>query len=130
MNRLTMAIHEWSLKHLKEHINLNLFGKKVTISGANAMWFTVQFHTRRWGWVCFRLPTWHPIFRWKLYVSPNGTPGTSTFAIGPGMPKDEKRRAYIRRKMLGHNFRVDDYDYRSILEIDYAGPLPASKVQP
>lgn len=125
MNRLTMTIHEWSLKHLSEHISFRLFGRRVTIYGANAMWFATNIHTRRWGYVCFRPPTWNQHFRWELYVSPNATPGCSTFAIGPGMPKDEKRRAYIRRKMLGHNFRVDDWDYTSILHIDYAGPIPA-----
>lgn len=125
MNRLTMAIHKWSLKHLKEHISFKLFGHKVTIFGANAMWFTVTVPTKRWGWISFRPPTWNPHFKWKFYVAPNGTPGTATFAIGPGFTKAEKRQAYIRRELLGHNFRVDDWDYVSILEIDYAGPIPA-----
>lgn len=128
MSKLTTAIHKWSLKHLSGHISFRLFGRRVTIYGANAMWFATNIHTRRWGYVCFRPATWNPNFKWKLYVSPNGTPGTATFAIGPGVTKSEKLRAYIRCELLGHNFRVDDYDYVSILEIDYAGPLPASEV--
>lgn len=130
MNKLTTAIHNYSLKHLKGRATLRFFGKKVTIYGANAMWFAVQFHTRRWGWIVFRPPTWNPHFKWKFYASANGTPGCATFAIGPGISNEEKRRAWIRRQMLGHNFDVDAYDYVSILEIDYAGPLPANEVQP
>ena len=127
MNKVTTTIHKWSLKHLSGHISLDLFGRKVTIFGANAMWFATEFHTRRWGWVVFRPPTWHPHFKWKFYVSANGTLGCATFAIGPGVSKEEKRRAWLRREMLGHNFCVGDYDYVSILEIDYAGPLPANE---
>jgi hypothetical protein len=115
----------WFERNLSGHISIRKFGH-ITLYGFNAMHVALNFHTRRWGWVCFH-PTmwcfggWWP---WYFYVSPNGTPGTATYAIGPGVSKPEKRRAYIRRELLGHNFRVDDYDYRSILEIDYAGPLP------
>lgn len=62
------------------HIN---FGP-VTIYGRNAMHFAVNIRTRRWGFVCFRLPLfcfgkWWPLY-W--YCSPDATPHRATFRLG------------------------------------------------
>ena len=106
------------MKHLSGHFSFDLFGHRITFFGFNAMWLTLQFHTRRWGYVCFRLPSWHPKMRWKLYCSPNGTPTVATFAIGPGVSKQDKRRAKMRAAVLDHNYRVDDFEYRDLIEIE------------
>lgn len=51
-------------------------GKRLTIYGDNAMHWGVTFHTKKYGYVCFRLPfrsrgKWWPLY---LYCSPNATP--------------------------------------------------------
>jgi len=55
----------------------------ITIYGENAMHWAVNIKTKRWGYVCFRLPfrcfgVWHPLY---FYTSPNGTPRNATFCI-------------------------------------------------
>lgn len=111
-------LYDWPMKHLNGHVSFRLFGRPVTFYFFNAMWLTLQIHTRRWGYVCFRLPSWHPKMRWKLYLSPNATPTVATFAIGPGISKQDKRRAKMRAAVLGHNYRVDDFEYRELIEIE------------
>jgi hypothetical protein len=56
----------------------------VTVYGANAMHWAVNISTRRWGYICFRLPLpcfgrWWPLY-W--YCSPDGTPNKATFYLG------------------------------------------------
>jgi hypothetical protein len=56
----------------------------VVIYGRNAMHWAVNIRTRRWGWICFRLPLrcfgrWWPLY---FYVSRNATPWGATFMIG------------------------------------------------
>lgn len=104
-------LYDWPIKHLNGHVSFRLFGRRVTFYGFNAMWLTLQIHTRRWGYVCFRLPSWHPKMKWKFYVSPNGTPWACTFAIGPGHERGERERARTRRMLFGHNFDTDEYRY-------------------
>lgn len=122
-NLKSKLLYKWPTKYLGGHLSFKVFGRRVTIYGFNAMWLAVNVHTQRWGYVCFRPPSWNPNFRWKFYVSPNATPSIATFGIGPGMSKQEKRRAIVRRQLLGHNFSVDDFDYVSLLEIDSTGPI-------
>ena len=100
---------------LNGHLSFDLpyFGNQVTIYGANAMWFAINFHTQRWGYICFRPPTGHPKLRWSFYVSPNGTPWASTYAIG-NVSKQDKIRAPLRRLMLGHNFRRNTPENKQI----------------
>jgi len=81
----------------------------VTIYGRNAMHWGVNIHTRRWGYVCFRLPftcygKWWPLY---FYVSPNATPWASTFLWG-GDGDHSARTARERRDAFGHNFNSDD----------------------
>lgn len=88
-------------KYLSGHINI---GKHITVYGANAMHWAVNIHTKKWGYVCFRLPLpchgrWWPLY---FYVSPNATPWASTFCIGLGAT--ERAKAVLRRKAFGHNF--------------------------
>ena len=69
----------WSAIERKLHGHVNI--GPVTIYGANAMHWAVNISTRRWGYICFRLPL--PCFGvwWGLYfyVSPNGTPWAATY---------------------------------------------------
>jgi hypothetical protein len=71
--------HSW-LDRFSEHWN---FGP-VTVYGANAMHWAVNIKTRRWGYVCFRLPVrcfgrWWPLY---FYCSPDATPQSATFMVG------------------------------------------------
>lgn len=81
----------------------------VTIYGANAMCWAVNIKTKRYGYICFTLPS---IARKRakmvhyLYFSPNGTPWASTFYIGEH--KDEAIRAKIRKLNFGHNFSTNE----------------------
>jgi hypothetical protein len=110
----------WIERKFSGHVSFRMFGRRVTIYGFNAMHVAVNISTRRWGWVCFHPPVYvfgHK-WPWYFYVSPNGTPGTATFAIGPGVDRQEKESATLRRQLLGHNYRVDDYNYRDLLDLD------------
>jgi len=66
-------------RHFGGHIAIG----PVTIYGENAMHWAVNIRTKRWGYVCFRLPLrcfgrWLPLY---FYCSPNATPGAATFII-------------------------------------------------
>ncbi len=108
MKKLIEKWDEFKLKHLSEHWN---FGKNITVYGENGMAWAVNWRTKKFGHVCFRLPfrcfgEFKPLF---LYCTPNGTPWASTFYRG----KDsyEKQRAKLRHRKFGHNFDVDgNYD--------------------
>ncbi len=96
------------------HINI---GRKITIYGFNAMWLMVQIYTRRWGYICFRPPNFHPIHGWCFYCSPNGTPWAATFMLGGRFDKREKERSRERRLSFGHNFDVDG-NYQDLRHIN------------
>ena len=79
----------------------------VTIYGENAMHWAVNIHTKRWGYICFRLPfrcfgRWWPLY---FYVSPNGTPWASTFYRGSEVGRKEE--AMARKLKYGHNFDTE-----------------------
>lgn len=104
----------WVDTHLGGHISL--FNHRVVIYGFNAMHIAINVRTQRWGYICF-----HPTMRcfgcwwpWYFYLSPNATPWAATFAIGPGVSRDEKRQARLRRKKFGHGFPVNQYTYEEI----------------
>lgn len=79
----------------------------ITIYGANAMCWTVNISTKKWGYICFTLPS----IRRKRYkfhsyfmLSPNGTPWACTYHRGGN--KQEAIRAAIRKFNFGHNFNT------------------------
>lgn len=83
----------------------------VTVYGRNAMHWGVTVQTRRWGYVCFRLPfrcygCWWPLY---FYVSPNATPWASTFMIGRAHDPEHCRLASVRRHAFGHNFDTEQH---------------------
>jgi hypothetical protein len=85
----------------------------VTIFGANAMNWTVNISTKKWGYICFTLPVLARfsrdrynkklIYQWYFYISPNATPWACTFYRGSN--KNERIRAMIRKMNFGHGFR-------------------------
>lgn len=80
----------------------------ITIYGRNAMHWGVTWWTKRWGYICFRLPftcfgEWHPLY---FYCSPNATPGAATFMVGRKAFPEDWVKSRIRRACLGHNFDV------------------------
>jgi hypothetical protein len=93
----------------------------ITAYGANAMHWGINIRTRRWGYVCFRLPfrcfgRWWPLY---FYVSPNATPWAATFLLGRRVRQEGKETIRRRRRELGHNFAVnDDGVYRRLFEIN------------
>jgi hypothetical protein len=71
----------------------------LTVYGRNAMHFGVTISTRRWGYVCFRLPLfcfgrWWPLY---FYCSPNATPWAATYIVGGGT-RGRERREQLRSK--------------------------------
>lgn len=98
-------------KYLGGHIKI---GKHVTIYGLNAMQWGVNIHTKKWGYICFRLPLpcWGRFPKLYFYISPNATPWASTYCIGKGSV--ERAKAILRRKEFGHNF--DSWNDENIKE--------------
>ena len=92
----------------------------VVIFGANAMNWSVNISTKKWGCICFTLPTLNRLrglINWYFYISANGTPQYSTFFIGNGRVEVIKEQAKLRRKLLGHGFNPYQHKKR-LREID------------
>lgn len=95
----------------------------VIIFGANAMNWTVQISTKKYGYICFTLPVlarWRrleninkKVFRWYFYCSPDGTPSSSTYYIGSN--KWEGVKARIRKLVFGHNWRGEENRERNYI---------------
>lgn len=98
-----MRVWQWVERKLAGHVS---FGR-VTLYGANAMHWGVNIWTRRWGYVCFRLPLpccgcWWPLY---FYCSPNATPWAATFFVGRDKyARNQRALSRARRDRLGHNF--------------------------
>lgn len=105
---------------------------KLTLYGDNAMRFAGHYSTRKFGYICFRLPApcgiidyflyedskirFYPPY---LYFSPNGTPWASTFMLGKKYGKDDWALARVRRRRLGHNFSTnDEHQYKILRKIN------------
>lgn len=115
-----MTIWESIERKIDGHVNIG----PLTLFGANAMHWGGYVHTRRWGFVCFRLPL--PCFGrfWPLYLycSPNATPWASTWYRSTSRceMRENHKKADERRASLGHNFSVDR-NYKILMLINY-GP--------
>lgn len=84
----------------------------LVIFGANAMHWSVQFSTKKWGYICFSLPSIDRIKGknfWYFYISPNATPWASTYYISnqPYFGFLEKEKAKLRKKLFGHGFNTN-----------------------
>lgn len=92
-------------RYLGGHISIG----NLTVHGANAMHWGVTYWTKRWGYICFRLPffcfgRWWPLY---FYLSPNATPWAATFMLGKKADHWDYITAPLRRKAFGHGFDVD-----------------------
>lgn len=84
----------------------------LIIYGRNAMHWGVCIRTKKYGYICFRLPLpcfgrWYPLY---FYCSPNATPWAATFMLGRKHSKDNWCKSRIRYSCLGHNFEVDGWN--------------------
>jgi len=119
MNNYYKCIEYKLDKYLGEHISIG----NITIYGHNAMHWAVNIHTKKFGYICFRLPL--PIFDWNrpiwkplyLFFSPNGTPWAATFLIGKTDRPKDKKLAKIRYKKFGHNFNSEKH-YKELCKIN------------
>lgn len=96
----------WTENFMSGHLTLG----KISIFGDNAMHWSVNITTKKWGYLCFTLPTLSRILKrkkWYLYCSPNATPWASTFYIGSD--KAESKKAKLRKKYFGHNFNSEKF---------------------
>lgn len=95
-------------KFLSEHISIGRF----TIYGRNAMHWGVHFYTKKYGYICFRLPL--PCYGrwWRLYFycSPNATPWAATYMLGRKYSPDDWVCSRIRRSCFGHNFKLHEWN--------------------
>ena len=91
----------------------------VCIYGRDAMHYGVNIKTRRFGYICFRLPL--PCFgRWwalYLYFSPNATPWAATFMIGRKSEPRDWSLSRVRKYVFGHNFNVYE-NYETLCKIN------------
>ena len=90
------------------HISIS----NLTIYGRNAMHWGCTFYTKKYGYICWRLPLpyhgkWMPLY---LYFSPNATPWAATFMLGKKHDKDNWVRSRIRYTCFGHNFDVHGWN--------------------
>lgn len=95
-------------KFLGGHITIG----NLTIYGRNAMHWSCHLYTKKYGYICFRLPftdngKWYPLY---LYFSPNATPWAATFMLGKKESKDDWVRSRIRYACFGHNFVMDEWN--------------------
>lgn len=68
----------------------------------------------RWGYLCLAWPSiglgLQMPLRWYAYLSPNGTPWASTFAVGPGVDGEDRKMAQVRRALWGHGYNSHECD--------------------
>lgn len=89
----------------------------------SAMHGAINISTRRFGYICFKPPTyvfgrWWPAY---LYLSPNATPWAATLLIGRGYSRAEKMMARVRRALWGHGYDCNQHDPQRGL--DYFEPI-------
>ena len=95
-------------KFMTGHISIG----NLTIYGRNAMHWGCHLYTKKYGYICWRLPftcdgQWYPLY---LYFSPNGTPWASTFMLGKKHDKENWVKSRIRYTMFGHNFDIHGWN--------------------
>ena len=108
----TYPTMSWWENFMGGHLSLG----RVTIFGNNAMLWVVTIHTKKWGSICFTLPSiarYRSKMGWYFYLSPNGTPWASTYYIG--FSNREGAKAKIRKYHFGHGF--DCWDEKTSKEL-------------
>lgn len=100
--------HYFKYDFMTGHITIG----NLTMYGRNAMHWGCHIYTKKYGYICFRLPLfdegWHELY---LYFSPNATPWAATFMLGRKKSRrDDWVKSRIRYSCFGHNFNMDEYD--------------------
>jgi len=105
---------------LQKRIGSHISKGNLTMYGDNAMHFGITYWTKKYGYVCFRLPIpcgivdyflydskvrWQPLY---LYLSPNATPWASTFMLGKKHDRSDWVLSRVRKKKFGHNFDTNE----------------------
>lgn len=105
---------------LENHISF----KNLTIYGDNAMHFGCTYWTKKFGYICFRLPIpcgisdrlrygktehlyWRPLY---FYISRNATPWAAVFMLGKKHSKRDWALARLRKVVFGWNYNSDNED--------------------
>lgn len=89
----------------KGHIsigNLTIYSRDTAMHGA------INLYTKKYGYICLRLP--YKKIPFYLYFSPNGTPWAATFYIGRKSDREEWVKSRIRYSCFGHNFPVHGWN--------------------
>lgn len=95
-------------KFMTGHISIG----NLTLFGRNAMHWGGHLYTKKYGYICFRLPftddgRWFQLY---LYFSPNATPWAATFMLGRKAHRDDWVKSRIRYSCFGHNFDVHGWN--------------------
>lgn len=92
----------------------SLFGHRITFYPLrSAMHGAVNIRTKRWGYICFKPPTYvfGQWWSWYFYLSPNATPWAATLILGNDDARaGEKKLAAVRRVLWGHGYSTDEHD--------------------
>ena len=108
MKILNKIKYYFEYKFMTGHISIG----NLTVYGRNAMHWGVNLYTKKYGYICFRLPLpcdgkWWPLY---FYCSPNATPWAATFMIGRKHDKEDWVKSRIRYSCFGHNFDVHGWN--------------------
>jgi hypothetical protein len=106
-NKLRYYIERLLYQNIKGHYTIG----KVVIYGLNAMHFTIQIRSKKYGWICIRPITFYKQFPVYIYLSPDGTPSSATYYKqlgGSYRGKELEYKAKLRRWKLRHNYKIDD----------------------
>lgn len=107
-NMLRKLKNYFKYNFLTGHISIG----NLTIYGRNAMHWGCHLYTKKYGYICWRLPftydgRWYPLY---LYFSPNATPWAATFMLGKKYNKESWVKSRIRYTCFGHNFDVHGWN--------------------
>ena len=88
--------------------NLTIYSRHTAMKGA------INLYTKKYGYICLRLPYYSKQHKEKvhfyLYFSPNATPWAATFMIGREYSPEDWALSRIRYNCFGHNFNMDELD--------------------
>lgn len=96
----------------------------LTVFGDNAMHFGCHFWTKKFGYICWRLPLptgiadkilygdklhWEPLY---FYISRNATPWAAVFMLGKKHSPSDWAVARLRKKYFGWNYKGDSDEHQ------------------
>ena len=103
----------------------------LTVFGDNAMHFGCHYWTKKYGYICWRLPLicgiadkirygdklyWRPLY---FYISRNATPWAAVFMIGKKHSPSDWAAARMRKRCFGWNYDSDnEYHHKQLMQIN------------